>query len=106
MAAGHFVDKCASHHRFEIAIDQLSSGQRELYGLLIGTPSAPGIQEILRRIESRLSDIMLEREEERAKKKAQEANSESRFWHVFRTVMPFLLGLLALWLSVRLGLKP
>jgi len=105
MAAEVYDNKCASHHRFEIAIDQLSSGQRELYGLLIGTPSAPGIQEILRRIESRLSNMIHEREEERAKAEKEAANKESRFWHIFRTAMPFFLGLLALWLSVRMGLQ-
>lgn len=97
--------RCASHHRFEMAITSLTEGHKELYGLMVGTPREPGILELLRRIEHRIAELAAEREEEKRMQKEAEEKKESRFWQMFRTAMPFLLGLLSLWLSIRLGLK-
>ena len=86
-------NRCSSHHRFELAITSLTEGYKELYGLLVGTARDPGVLELLRKIENRL-DVMQDEQESR------DERVETRFWVVFKTLTPWVLGLLAVYLGV------
>ena len=82
--------KCASHHRLDSALNELSASYRELYGLICGTPSNRGILEWMRQIDSKLDAMKSEQE-------SRDEHSETRFWMVLRIVGPWLLGLLAVY---------
>ena len=82
--------KCASHHRFELMLTDLSASYKEIYGLICGTPSNRGILEWMRQIDSKLDAMKSEQE-------SRDEHSETRFWMVLRIVGPWLLGLLAVY---------
>lgn len=92
--------RCASHHRFDMMLTDLSASYKEIYGLICGTPTSTGILEWMRSIDGKIDGIVRERKEERARKDLDSRSNEARFWNLFRTFGPWLLGMLALYLGV------
>jgi hypothetical protein len=78
-------------------LSDLSTSYREIYGLICGTPTSTGILEWMRRIDGKIDGIVREREEERVAKQLANSSNEARFWNLFRTFGPWLLGMLALY---------